>query len=242
MKNNTRILIYPLLLLGVLLMFTSSCKKEDDILPPILFNPDLTYGSVTDIDGNVYKTITIGTQTWMAENLKTSKYCNGELIPNVVSFAEWASLITGGYCYYDNEPKNARTYGMLYNWYTANDSRKLAPAGWHIPTNDEWTTLIDYLGGKDTAGVKLMETGSIHWNLPSNKEATNETGFTALPSGVHSVGSLGNNFVGLGGDSYFWSLTQDNTYNAWSQKIGISSRFFLHDKCCGFSVRCVKDN
>jgi uncharacterized protein (TIGR02145 family) len=128
-----------------ILILTMGCKKEDDIAP-INFNPTVEYGSMTDQEGNSYKTIVIGTQTWMAENLKTTRYRNGDLIPFVTDMKQWINLASGAYCWYNNEIIYKSTYGALYNWYTVNDSRNIAPAGWHIPDDDEWLTLINYLG------------------------------------------------------------------------------------------------
>ncbi len=191
MKTEARFWIYPLIIAGTLLLLSFSCKKEDETIPSIQFNNDLTYGTMTDQDGNTYKTITIGTQTWMAENLKTTKYRNGDPIPNVTDISEWYHLTTGAYCDYINTPGSDVTYGKLYNWHTVADSRNIAPTGWHVPSDAEWAILIEYLGGSDVAGGKLKETGTTHWYNPTT-EATNESGFTGLPGGsappmVHSA-------------------------------------------------------
>ena len=119
--------------------------------------------TVSDIDGNIYHYIVIGTQTWMVENLKTIHYRNGDAIPNVTISLDWDVLVTGAYCWYNNDvPTYKAAYGALYNWYVVNDSRNIAPAGWHVPTDAEWTILIDFLGGESVAGVKLKETGNSH--------------------------------------------------------------------------------
>jgi uncharacterized protein (TIGR02145 family) len=138
-----------------LLLLISSCKKTEEIAN-INFNPSITYGSITDQDGNVYKTVNIGNQTWIAENLKTTKYRNGELIPNVTDNTLWKNLVTGAYSNYDNDNKKENIYGRLYNWYAVNDTRNLAPLGWHVPSDTEWTTLYSFLGGEDVAGFKLF--------------------------------------------------------------------------------------
>jgi uncharacterized protein (TIGR02145 family) len=138
--------------------------------------------TVKDIDGNVYKTITIGTQVWMAENLRTTKLDDGKIVPLVTDDKIWAGLNTPAYCWYtNNAPENKNKYGALYNWYTVS-TNKLCPRGWHVPTDAEWKTLITNLGGESVAGGKLKEKGTSHWQSP-NAGATNETGFTALPSG-----------------------------------------------------------
>ena len=179
------------LLASIMLLFTLvSCSKKDD---PFNQVNNQNAATVTDIDGNVYHTVTIGTQTWMVENLKTTRYRNGEAIPNITDNASWAALITCAYCDYNNIPSNSITYGKLYNWYAVNDSRNIAPMGWHVSTDAEWTTLTTFLGGTSIAGGKLKENGTIHWNSP-NVGATNETGFSALPGGYR----LNSGFYGAG--------------------------------------------
>jgi uncharacterized protein (TIGR02145 family) len=123
-------------------------------------NPDKTYGTMTDQQGNVYKTIVIGTQEWMAENLKTSIYRNGEAIANVTDGNQWSGLTTGAWCYYENNSQYDCPYGKLYNWFAVSDSRKVCPTGWHVPTQGEWTTLTNYLGGESIAGGKMKSTSS----------------------------------------------------------------------------------
>ena len=202
-------------------------------------NPNITYGSITDIDGNTYKTVTIGTQTWMAENLKVTKYNDGIAIPNVTDNTAWRELTTGALCDYDNTPSNSETYGKLYNWHAVNTG-KLCPTGWHVPSDAEWTELTDYLGGTSDAGGKLKETGTTHWNSP-NTGATNETGFTALPGGYrYSSGT----FRYVGDYGLWWSATESNASNAWSRSVGYSYSYVgrvSRDKELGFSVRCLRD-
>lgn len=209
----------------------ASCK-DDDAKPE----------TVTDIDGNVYGTVTIGTQVWMAENLKVTKYRNGDPISNVTGEAQWSSLKTGAYCSYNNDANNLKTYGQLYNWYAVADSRNLAPAGWHIPTDEEWTTLVDFLGGDGEAGIKLKESGTIHWNSP-NFGVTNDSKFTALPGGYR-----GNNgtFTGLGSNGNWWSFTEFVSVStaAWWRRMSYSFGGVGRDvafKESGYSVRCIKD-
>jgi len=211
----------------------------------ILFNPNLTYGSVTDIDGNVYKTIQIGTQTWMAENLKTTKYRNGDLIGTTTPATLDISTQTNPkyqWAYGGNE-SNVATYGRLYTWYAATDSRNICPTGWHVPTDSEWTSLTTFLGDESVAGSKLKEAGTSHWQSP-NSDATNSSGFTALPSGYRYINGEYNN---IGGYGHWWSYTEYSTDIAWSRSISynlsIASRNynFNFGKSTGFSVRCVKD-
>ncbi|MEI6754179.1 MAG: FISUMP domain-containing protein [Paludibacter sp.] len=198
--------------------------------------------TVTDIDGNVYHTITIGTQTWMVENLKTTTYNDGAAIPNVTDDTAWKALTTPAYCWYNNDAATFKnTYGALYNWYAVNTG-KLAPIGWHVPSDAEWTTLTDYLGGGNVAGGKLKEIGTTHWLSP-NYGATNEIGFSALPGGRRE-GYWDGAFSTLGEDGGWWCETEFSTWNAWyrnmfnlNSAVGRSNYY----KYNGFSVRCVRD-
>jgi uncharacterized protein (TIGR02145 family) len=195
---------------------------------------------MTDIEGNTYKTVTIGTQTWMAENLRTTKYNDGTSIPNVTDGTAWFELFTGAYCNYDNDPSKAAIYGRLYNWYAVNTG-KLSPTGWHVATDAEWTELIEYLGGEEVAGGKLKETGTTHWNSP-NYGATNETGFTALPGGYRMFD--GGAFDDVGAYGSWWSATGGNPDGAWNRYVyyyGNNVDKILDFEISGYSVRCVKD-
>jgi uncharacterized protein (TIGR02145 family) len=194
----------------------------------------------SDIDGNVYHTVVIGSQEWMVENLKTTKYNDGTAIPLVTDGTEWNNLTTPGYCWYNNDAATYKnTYGALYNWYSVNMG-KLAPTGWHVPTDSDWSTLGTYLGGDAVAGGKLKEVGTTHWNSP-NTGATNETGFSALPGG--SCG--GGNFVNVGIFGNWWSATENGASIAYSRSLSCSSftlgYWWNYNKNCGFSVRCVRD-
>ena len=192
-------------------------------------------------DGIIYKTVLIDKQCWMKENLNSTKYINGEDIPNINDNLTWASLTTGAYCNYANDQNNAVTYGRLYNWFAVNDSRKLCPIGWHIPTDDEFTTLITFLGGDSIAGGKMKETGFIHWQNP-NTGSTNESGFTALPSGARFDDD--GTFFYIGNIISLWSSTENDSSNAWSRHIVSdfkSTGRGSDNKKFGFSVRCLKD-
>ena len=153
-------------------------------------NPNVYYGIMTDQEGNVYRTIQIGNQLWMAENLKTTKYRNLDPIPNVTDNTAWNSLTTGAWCYLGNNSSNDCPYGKLYNWYAANDTRQICPSGWHIPTSSDINILVSYLGGASIAGGKMKSTGSDYWQSP-NIGATNESGFSALSGGYRIDGSFG---------------------------------------------------
>jgi|GEM_PF-2381307 len=198
-----------------------------------------TGGTVTDIDGNVYNTITIGTQVWMVENLKTTHYRNGDAIPNVTDNGQWYWLMTGAYCNYDNDVNNSTIYGKLYNWFAVNDSQNIAPTGWHVSSDDDWDTLAIYLGGRSIAGDKLKEAGTSHWYSP-NAGATNETGFTALPGGYRNYDG---SFIGISYQGNWWSSSRIATYaNFINMLYEESCVFSLYtDKAAGNSVRCVKD-
>ena len=144
---------------------------------------------VTDIDSNVYHAVTIGTQVWTTENLKVTHYRNGDQIPNITDDTQWSILTTGAYCNFNNDLNYVTSYGRLYNWYAVDDSRNIAPDGWHVPSHTEWQTLIDYLGGEDSAGVKMREIGQEHWHWVEGNQtiATNESGFLALPAGERQI-------------------------------------------------------
>lgn len=249
--SRKTISIFPLLIVGLFLVFASSCEKDDDNNPAsdnptngktsAIFNSNVTYGTMTDQDGNIYKTVTIGTQTWMAENLRTTTYNDGTAIPNVADEDEWGSLTTGAYCNYNNTNSVdiIATYGRLYNWYAVNTG-KLAPTGWHVPTDAEWTELTDYLGETNFAGGKLKETGATHWYSP-NEGATNETGFTALPGGGR--GGRGD-FDGIVSAGFWWSATESTDYYAWYRSMyNVTSNVLRssYNQGFGFSVRCVRD-
>jgi len=198
---------------------------------------------LTDVDGNIYKTVAIGTQIWMAENLRTTKYRNGVAIANVTDPASWASLTTSAYSSYANNSANNATYGKLYNWYAVHDIRYIAPLGWHIPTQAEWTTLINYLGGQSAAGDKLKETGDAHWT-GSYAGATNSSGFTALPGGFISSENNTYGFYNIGVMGQWWSSTEANSTNAWSCSLDNTSNQVASIngfKQAGLSIRCIKD-
>ena len=204
-----------------------------------LFNPIVQPSSVT-----------IGNQIWKDKNLDVSTYRDGTVIPKVDDDSTWSTLTTGAYCYYNNDSTTyAAIYGKLYNWYAVvgihdNDAntpnKTLAPEGWHVPTDVEWTTLTDTLGGLSVAGGKMKEAGLAHWASP-NTGATNESGFAGLPGGGR--GSSGA-FSGIGFDGYWWSSTESYTADAWIR--GLSYGYgnvgrYVSGKGSGFSVRCLRD-
>ena len=206
----------------------------------LLLGQDST-GTVTDIDGNVYKTVKIGDQWWMAENLRVTHYSNGDSIPMVTSDSAWASLSTGARCTYDNDESNANIYGYLYNWYAVNDDRTIAPVGWHVSTDEEWQILVNCLGGSSVAGGKLKETGTAHWGSP-NTGAANESGFSALPGGMRLCSD--GIFYFLSNCASFWSSTGYLSDYAWGHGLYWNNSGVNRGndyKETGMSVRCVKD-
>jgi uncharacterized protein (TIGR02145 family) len=218
-----------LVILAVLALSSiTNCEKNRDRNLPV------------DADGNVYNTVVIGTQTWLKENLKTTKYNNGTPIPLLENNDEWASTKTGAYCWYNNDAETYKdAYGALYNWYSV-ETGLLCPTGWHVPTHEEWEVLINYFGGEIAAGSRLKEVGLVHWKSP-NIDANNISGFTALGGGMRNR---------AGGFSFikewceFWSSTEgDSTWaynrslNYYDSRAGYSG----WSKTFGFSVRCLKD-
>ena len=260
MKSKRKSKVCSLILIALLSMLTYGCKKDKE--------KEIEYGTVSDIDGNSYKTVKIGTQEWMAENLRTTKYRNGDTIPNAASDSipqansdtAWMNLTTGVYftapcCVGDWTfvPEDVITYGRLYDWYAVNDSRNIAPEGWHVPTDEDWTILVDYLGGDSVAGGKMKEEGTLHWESP-NANATNESGFTARGAGYFGE-YLG--FVMIGfvmTECCWWSSAEYDSMCAWSREVcncnyqntiygtyGGRIYRFGQAKYFGLSVRCVKD-
>jgi uncharacterized protein (TIGR02145 family) len=221
---------------GVDVTFTTAEKGSNGII----FNPNLIYDSVSDYSGNTYKTIQIGTQTWMAENLKTVQLNDGTDIRFVTDGSVWQSLSVPAYCWYNNEKSIYKPiYGALYNWHTVNTA-KLCPEGWHVPTDGEWTTLISFLGGEFSACIKLSETGTAHWQ--TNTGATNESGFTALPGGSQTSSGI---FYYIGVEGRWWSSTTNDAESAFDREIihinSGSINKYLSNKVFGYSIRCVKN-
>lgn len=207
-----------------------------------------TYG-VIDYDGNMYHLVTIGDQTWLQENLRTTHFANGDPIPNVTDQAKWSKLTTPGYCYYDNDPKNGEIYGCLYNWYVASDPRELIK-GMRVPNSKDYGTIYSYLGGENSpyyyAGPKMMETGSAHW-VPTTQVATNSSGFTALPNGDISPDKNSGNwiFTGIKTESSWWASSDFGQYGdcifilaskCWLEM----GSLFENSKNFGLGIRLIK--
>lgn len=192
---------------------------------------------------------TNGTQIWSSANLDVTTYRDGTPIPQVTDPTQWANLITGAWCYYNNDTANNSTYGKLYNWYAVagihdNDpdtpNKILAPIGWHVPADNEWTTLTTFLGGESVAGGKMKSTGTSLWTSP-NTAATNESGFTGLPAGSRNYDGA---FVLIGSNCFLWSSSEYFSSNAWylylNYNNGIANRYNWNKKA-GLSVRCLRD-
>jgi uncharacterized protein (TIGR02145 family) len=233
MKKKDRIWIYSLNTMGLFLLSLSISFKS--------FAQESTE-TVQDIDGNVYPIITIGKQVWMKVDLKTTRYSNGDSIGTTIpATLDITNEPTPKYQWaYNGEEINMEIYGRLYSWYAATDDRNICPTGWHVPTDADWSTLTTYLVGEYIAGGKLKERGIIHWKSP-NAEATNESGFTALPGGYR----YGNGtFYDIGGTGNWWSSTEVSTNNAWCYTLYNNLRNVnkhYGKKTNDLSVRCIRD-
>jgi uncharacterized protein (TIGR02145 family) len=236
-------------LMAIIAIF-SNCTKTDE--KPLSLDeanmkgtkPKPIYGQVTDVDGNVYRTLVIGDQTWMIDNLRTTKYRDGTPIEHVTNNSEWADLdfgsgICGAYCWYNNDISNKETYGALYNAFILYDGIPIAPEGWHIPTYEEWIELRDFLGGSTAAGGKMKTTGTDLWLAP-NSAATNSSGFSGVPGGIRLADGV---YDKLNEKAMFWSLGTNWTHNNnfyLSYRDPLLVNYFS-DMNHGMSIRCVKD-
>ncbi len=205
-----------------------------------VFWVSLSGNSLYDVDGNTYKTVVVGGQEWMAENLRTSTYLSGDPIPLIKDNVAWQALSTGAFCWYEQQNLEENIYGKLYNWYSVIDPRGLCPTGWRIPTSADWVVLINFLGGVNLSGGKMKETGPRHWNSP-NTNATNESGYTGLPGGIRSFNG---SFLYQGVIGSWWSSSSDGTHDVYVQSVGYNSGIsnpFYEDRRSGISVRCIKN-
>ncbi len=210
------------------------------IILPFIFLSQSPAQTVSDADGNKYPVITIGKQIWMAENLKTTKFNDGKQIPLVKEFNDWKKLETPAYCWLLNDIKNKEEFGALYNFYAVN-TRKLCPVGWHVPSKGDWSNLELFIGNQNTAGAKLKEPGSDHWQN-SIIVSTDEFGFTALPAGSRML--EGDFPTEAGSFAVWWSSTEFSKIAGWNRGLFYSSSYFYggnDNKKNGFSVRCIKD-
>jgi uncharacterized protein (TIGR02145 family) len=206
-------------------------------------NPAISYGSLTDQEGNIYKTIIIGTQEWMAENLNVQTYRNGDTIITNQDDLTWSNSLStqvGAWAYYDNDSLNGCPYGKLYNWFAVADARNLCPEGWHVPTDAEWFSLSDAFGGQTLSGGKLKNTESTYWQSP-NTGATNESGFSGLPGAYRETSGP---FYEIGYVGCWWTSSSMGGSSAWSRELRFASGSLFRSessKRYGYAVRCVKD-
>ncbi|MFC4872039.1 fibrobacter succinogenes major paralogous domain-containing protein [Negadavirga shengliensis] len=223
----------------LLMMVKSGCQPLE---PLHIDEPENVI--VRDIDGNVYHPIRIGTQIWMIENLKATKFNDGTRISHVKNNQEWLRhnrLRAPAYAEYDNTPSNAHSYGRLYNWHVLGNVKNICPSGWHVPSDVEWEILINYLGGVSEAGRKLKEAGITHWKSP-NTGGNNISGFTALPSGKRQASD--GKFSGFGEEGLWWSKTEitNELASAFQLYYDYSGMGVLGwNKGAGFCIRCIKD-
>ncbi len=220
MKSRNNLLRYLSLIIFFTAFILNGCKKNKDEI------------TVTDSDGNLYHTVTIGSQVWFVENLKTTKYNEGTSIPNIITPNDWVSINSAGYCWYNNDPAaNKEPYGALYN-FPAMSTGKLCPVGWHVPDNNEWTSLIGHLGGDSISYKKLKVVDSTPWGTG----ATNESGFSAFPGG-YRWGS----FYNLSFGGFWWSTSSTSKLSSYFFLMEGKSEVVAYNYGYGFSVRCLKD-
>jgi uncharacterized protein (TIGR02145 family) len=236
-----------LLLISLLLVILSCGDDEADPdtngVSSANFNTSLTYGTMQDNDGNTYRSIEIGDQTWMAQNLRSTTFRNGEAIPEVTDDGAWVALTTSAQSAYEHtmDLDLLATHGRLYNWFAVTDPRNIAPEGWHVPTQQEWETLAAALGGANQAGGPLKEAGLDHWNAP-NSEGSNSSGFTALGSGRREY--TDGSFINRGFNAFWWTSSPYNPDYSWYFQVnydmaGLNAANF--HKQYGFAIRLVKD-
>jgi uncharacterized protein (TIGR02145 family) len=238
-----RILIYAILFtLGV------SCDKEELESPATLLNSNLTYGTLEDIDGNTYATIQIGEQIWMANNLRTTRFSNGDTIPKIVESWKWQNDTIGAWTYYMNDSLLNSKHGKLYNWYAVNNPNNICPKGWHVPTIEEWSNLLLYLGGMGNAGKKMKSEINGAWateydGQKSNAEVNNESGFSSVASGSRNIDAQ---FSLMTYRASYWSSTKANTWYpaAYSCELFWNDdavSLSPEDKEDGLCIRCIMD-
>lgn len=233
-------------LAALVLLLSISCKKENSIIQSSGITGESNSQALSTgmNESEIYASVKIGKVVVMKKNLNVNHYRNGDIIPQVKDNAAWAALTTGAWCWYNNDSANGAIYGKLYNWYAVNDPRGLAPAGWHIPSDEEATTIINSLGGEAVAGGKMKSTGTIEdgtglWLAP-NTGATNSSGFTGLPGGTrYDFG-----FYEIGDTGNWWTSTASNSERGWFRSLhSDAGSLFRKDylKGTGWSVRCIKD-
>ena len=254
--NTNKILIAFVLVVVSILFYTSCSKDEETITPPpnqTTNNNDINItfdtGAGVTFDGYTYSSIVLGNgQEWLAENLRTTIYCNGDPIPNVTDGTQWSNLTTGAWAHTNNDSQYENPYGKIYNWYAAADVRNICPCGWRLPTDSDWQFLFEYLdpagspifGSINIAGGKMKSTGTQYWLSP-NTDATNESGFSGLPGGIRlNYGAFSNNLE----SGSWWSAREynNNTSYYWYLRFNNgSANISNNSKNMGYSVRCIKN-
>ncbi len=247
MKQNKRLFTYSFAMLLIPFLSIQGCS-DDTTGPDFDEDGDFILGDgVTDIDGNEYVTVIIGEQEWMAENLRTTKFNNGDQITNVTDNSQWADISTPAWAHYDNDSQYENPFGLLYNGYVIDGSRNVCPEGWIVPSDDDWNILIGYLDPSfdpdsqgtqsSTAGGKMKSTGTEHWEF--NNEATNESGFTGLPGGFRNQGGV---FSNLGERGQWWASADSNTSFAYTRILQSANSVSRtpYSKKFGLSIRCLK--
>lgn len=250
LKRMTVLAMTAFAAIALTLLVTGGCaKREQASQKPQKWSaapqPDSNLfaqdGEKTPSTADDFKTVTMGTQQWMAENLNVGAFRNGDPIPEAKTKVQWEAAYkneAAAWCYYNNDSANGKKFGRLYNWYAVNDQRGLAPTGWHVPSDQEWTVLVSYLGGENAAGLKMKS--STGWN--GSGSGNNSSGFTGLPGGERLYEDAG--FHGKGEIGFWWSSTKNDKWNAWYRALHCSYTLAGRDNGgmnTGFSVRCVKN-
>jgi uncharacterized protein (TIGR02145 family) len=228
-------ILFNIIFLSTICILYTRCKTEEKI----------SENSITDADGNIYKTVNAAGRVWMAENLRTTRYTDGTPLKLVTQKADWFYKEKPGYSWYKNDSvKNGKPYGVLYNWYAinylTNGNKFVCPTGWHVPTDEEWKSLINALGGKLIAGAKLKMKDTIYWNVP-NLYATDSVGFHVVANGIRNA--LGD-FMGKRYITNFWCSNEESSNHGWDFGMYHNSNIivkYANLKVNGYSVRCIKD-
>jgi uncharacterized protein (TIGR02145 family) len=241
-------------LLTLLIVFSSGCAKEEAAPTTIYIFVDtvaVPANAVADVDGNIYQTTLIGGRRWMAENLRSGHFANGDPIPYQPGATQWSQLSEAGWSNYDLDASYDEVYGKLYNWYAVNDARNVCPSGWHVPTDGDWMALEEMLGlseveleASGARGVGVNAGGHLKavalWDAP-NTGATDSTGFTAYPGGIRSMYG---GYTNVGTRGHWWTATPFDTVYSWCRELSTSSRGIYRvrtNRLVGASVRCVKN-
>jgi uncharacterized protein (TIGR02145 family) len=241
-KDVGNVLVYSIIGLGAFTNYYYRVRGYNEVGTGDNSNVETikTLNGIADVDGNIYNIITIGTQQWLIENLKTTKYADGSAIPNITNDAAWGSDVTGAYCWYDDDIANKTLYGALYNWYAVNNAHGLAPTGWRIPSDVDFVTLETFLGGSIIAGGKLKEMGLTHWTTP-NTGATNDYGFKGMPSGRRLYTG---EYQSIGTNCFLHTTKEDSPTHSVQRYLSHTSAVLSLStvgKNYGLAIRCMRD-